>query len=115
MAYYTDLESSDCEVAGAVAKAAIHDLRVNLFSFPGFPQIDVCDDPSGFFTVVLSWKTASAQFQLSEAEAKSAVKRFGSGTGHDPAIFNKVQRALWDLETKLSEQSTIGRHRDLSD
>jgi hypothetical protein len=107
MTYYSDLGISSCQVAGAVAEAAIHDLRVNLFSFPGFPQIEVSGDPGGLFTVVLSWKKhASMQFQLSEAEAKAAVKKFTSGAGYDPAIFKKVQGALIELEGKASRYPT---------
>jgi hypothetical protein len=108
MTYYPDLGFSDCQVAGAVAEAAMHDLRVNLSRFPGFPQIDVSDDPSGSFTVVLRWKgAASVQFQLSKAEAKVAVKKFTSGTGYDRAIFDKVQEALANLETKASRYPTV--------
>jgi hypothetical protein len=32
MTYYPDLELSSCQVAGAIAEAAIHDLRVNNFT-----------------------------------------------------------------------------------
>jgi len=102
MTYYPDFGFTGCQVAGAAAEADLHDLRVNLFRFPGFPQIDVSDDPGGSLTVVLHWKkTASGQFQLSKAEAKSAVKKFTSGTGYDPAILNRVQ-ALADLERKAA-------------
>ena len=59
MTYYSDLGFSDSQVAGAVAEAALHDLRVNLITFPGFPQIEVSGDPSGFFTVVLRWNKIS--------------------------------------------------------
>jgi hypothetical protein len=108
MTYYPDFGFSSCQVAGAVADAAIHDLRINHFSFPGFPQIEVTGAPDDSFTVVLRWKqTASTQFQLSEAEVKSAVKKFMAGTGHDPAIFNKVQDALAELERKASRFPTI--------
>jgi hypothetical protein len=108
MTYYTDLGFSDCQVAGAVAEAAIHDLQVNLFTFSGFPQIEVSGDPGGYFTVELSWKKlASVQFQLSLAEAKSAVEKFRSRTGHDPAIFDKVQKALVELEGKASRYPTV--------
>jgi hypothetical protein len=107
MTSYPDFYLCSSQVAGAVAEAAMHDLHVNLFTFPGFPQIDVSDDRGGFFTVVLSWKTASAQFQLSEAEAKSAAEKFSSGTGHDSAIFKKVQKALIDLEGKASQYPTV--------
>jgi hypothetical protein len=107
MTYYPDLELSSCQVAGAIAEAAIHDLRVNNFTFTGFPQIEVSGDPSGFFTVVLRWnKASSAQFQLSQTEAKAAVKKFRSGFGDDPAIFDKVQRAVAELEGKASRYPT---------
>ncbi len=108
MTYDPDLGFSSVQVAGAVAEAAMHDLRVNLFKFPGFPQIDVSDDPDGSFTIVLSWKkTSSVQFQLSKAEAKSAVKKFTSETGYDPVIFKKVQGALAELEGKASRYRSI--------
>jgi hypothetical protein len=107
MTYYIDLGFSSGQVAGAVAEAALHDLSVNNLGFSGFPQIDVSGDPSGTFTVVLRWnKASSTQFQLSEAEAKAAVKRFKAGTGHDPAIFKKVQGALIELEGKASRYPT---------
>ena len=107
MTYYTDLGFSDSQVAGAVAEAALHDLRVNNFGFSGFPQIEVSDDPGGAITVVLRWKkTSSLQFQLSHAEAKAAVKKFKAGTGDDPALLDKVQKAVLDLEGKASRFPT---------
>ena len=108
MTYYSDLGFSDCQVAGAVAEAALHDLRVNNFTFSGFPQIDVSGDPGGSFTVMLRWnKASSTQFQLSEAEAKAAVKKFTSGAGYDPAIFNRVQEAVAELEGKASRYRAV--------
>ena len=103
MTYYPELGLSSSQVAGAVAEAAIHDLRVNLFSFPGFPQIDVSGDPDGSFTVVLRrTKISSTPFHLSKAEVRAAVKKFKAGTGDDPEIFKKVQGALIELEGKAS-------------
>lgn len=106
MTYYPELGFSSCEVAGAIAEAAVHDLRVNLFSFPGFPQIAVASDAKAtLFMVTLSWKdpkSCSIEFQLSKAEAKAAVKKFKSGTGFDRAIFNRVQESLATLEGKAS-------------
>ena len=108
MTYYIDLGFSDSQVAGAVAEAALHDLRVNNFTFSGFPQIDVSGDPGGSFTVMLRWnKASSTQFQLSEAEAKAAVKKFTSGAGYDPAIFNRVQDAVAELEGKASQYRAV--------
>ena len=107
MTYHPNLKFSDCELAGAVADAALHDLRVNLFSFPGFPQIDISGNPDGSFTVALTWmKAPSVRFQLSEAKAMAAVQKFTSSTGHDPTILNKVQEALIDLEGKASRYRT---------
>ena len=103
MTYYTDLGFSDSQVAGAVTEAALHDLCVNNFGFPGFPQIEVSGDPDGTFTVVLRWnKAASMRFQLSEAEACAAVKKFKTGTGYDPILFDKVQKAVLDHEEKAA-------------
>jgi hypothetical protein len=59
-------------------------------------------------TVVLRWiKASSAQFQLSQAEADSAVKKFTSRTGYDFAIFNRVQEALAELEGKASRYPAV--------
>ena len=107
MTYYTDLGFSDSQVAGTVAEAAIHDLRVNNFGFPGFPQINMSNGPGDSFTITMRWtKAASAQFQLSVADAKSAVDKFTSSAGYDPVIFDKVQKAVLDLEGKASRYPT---------
>ncbi|WP_155985234.1 MULTISPECIES: hypothetical protein [unclassified Thioalkalivibrio] len=104
MASFPNLGFSSCELAGAVAEAAIHDLRVNRFSFSGFPQIDVSWNEEDMFSVVLSWKgEANVQFQLSKAEAKAAVKKFKDQSGFDRAIFDRVQKALAQLEGRASE------------
>lgn len=104
MAFYPNLGFSSCELAGAVAEAAVHDLRMNLFSFSGFPQIDVSWDAEGVFSVALSWNgEANVQFQLSKAEAKAAVKKFKDKSGFDRAIFDRVQEALAQLEWRASE------------
>jgi hypothetical protein len=100
MTYYGDLGFSDCQVAGAVAEATLHDLRANV-GFPGFPQIDVSDDPDGSFTVVLRWnKISSTPVHLSKAEARAAVKKFRCRAKHDQAFLDKVQKAVFDLEIK---------------
>jgi hypothetical protein len=83
-------------------------LRENFLSLSGFPQIDVSDAPDDSFTVVLRWnKISSTPFHLSKAEASAAVKKFRSRAGYDPAIFNRVQKALADLEGKASRYPAV--------
>ncbi|HEY2858477.1 MAG TPA: hypothetical protein VGJ21_08680 [Terracidiphilus sp.] len=89
-------------VAGAVAEAAIEDLRVNLFNYSGFPQIQVSCDLDSALDVTLSWETHQTQFQLTDTEAKAAAKTFKSGTGYERSIVDKVQKALAALEAKVS-------------
>jgi hypothetical protein len=89
-------------VAGAVAEAAIEDLRVNLFNYSGFPQIHVSCHSEDVFDVTLSWETHQAQFHLTDAEAKAAVQKLKSGTGYERSIFDKVQKALAALDGKAS-------------
>jgi hypothetical protein len=52
-------------------------------------------------------KISSVPFHLSKAEAKASVKKFTSGAGYDPAIFNRVQEALAELEGKASRYPTM--------
>jgi hypothetical protein len=95
--YFTKERISTCEIAGAVALCAIHDLRVNLFRFSGFPQIRI-DLVENGFQVKISVEgdhPAEESFLLSKAEAMSAAKAFKrSQSEHDPAIFDRVQKAL---------------------
>jgi hypothetical protein len=104
MTYYPHLELSSNTLAGAVAEAALHDLQVNNFTFPGFPQISVKSSDAKIFTVTLTWLTPdkSVSFDLTATEAKTAVKRFHQKKGYDPAIFPKVQDALVKLEGAVS-------------
>jgi hypothetical protein len=103
--YYQKQGVSSCEIAGAVAVAAVHDLRVNLFTFAGFPQITVLEKPDTDFAIHLSWtntngKLSEVTFQLPRDKAFSAAKRFKKELTHDPVIFEVVQKALAELEGK---------------
>ena len=106
MTYYPHLELSSNTLAGAVAQAALHDLQVNNFTFPGFPQISVKSADAKIFTITFSWLTAdcSVEFDLTASEAKAAVKRFHQKKGHDPAIFPKVQDALVNLDRLVARK-----------
>ena len=77
MTYFYQDDFSSSEVAGAVAEAAIYDLRVNKSPFPGFPQIHVSDTIDDVFNITLSWNASSessASFELTFKEAKAAVE-----------------------------------------
>lgn len=100
---YPKKNVSTCEIAGAVALAALHDLRVNLFTFSGFPQISVSESLNKQFTITLSWtnnagKTSSVAFELEEKAAFEAAKRFKKEHTHDVNIFEPIQNALAKLE-----------------
>jgi hypothetical protein len=102
MTYYTKQGITSCQIAGAVTEAALHDLRVNLFTFSGFPQVFVSELADNVFTISLSWKESSETFELTMAEAVAAVKKFKSKSGHDVNIFERVQKSLASLEAKVS-------------
>jgi len=105
--YHQKQGVSSCEIAGAVAIAVLHDLRVNLFTFAGFPQVSVSpsEAPNDQFTITLSWtnktgKTSTVAFELAEKVAFNAAKRFKKEHTHDVNIFEPVQKALAELECK---------------
>lgn len=86
-----------CEIAGAVAEAALKDLRVNLFRFSGFPQIHISELRNDVFIVTMTWLGKKESFNLTYAEAKQAVKKF-KGKEYDSVIFDRVQEAIAKLE-----------------
>lgn len=101
--FYPKQGVSSCEIAGAVALAALHDLRVNLFTFAGFPQISVSEAPNAMFTITLSWssktgKKSSVTFDLAEKVAFAAANRFKKEHTYDSNIFESIQNALVELE-----------------
>ena len=106
MTYFSNLGISSNLVAGAVAEAALHDLQVNHFTFPGFPQVLVVSPDSKTFTITLSWLSLddTVSFELTAAEAKAAVKRFTQKDSYDKTIFPKVQDALVRLEAVVSNR-----------
>ena len=94
--YYPKEKVSSCEIAGAVALCAVHDLRVNLFRFSGFPQIVVKADVEGFIVTVSidDDPPRAASFLLTKDEAFEAAKRFKETSEFKKSIFDKVQDAL---------------------
>ncbi|PHM17209.1 MAG: hypothetical protein CJD30_07380, partial [Sulfuricurvum sp. PD_MW2] len=53
--YFPKEKISSCEIAGAIALSALHDLRINLFRFEGFPQISVFEASDNRFKIFLLW------------------------------------------------------------
>jgi len=96
--YYSTKQVSTCEIAGAIVLCALHDLRVNLFRFGGFPHIVVVDAEDGNFNVTISVndeKTVEEKFSLTCDEAFNAAKAFKKKNAtYDPRIFDRVQTAL---------------------
>jgi hypothetical protein len=90
-----------CQITGAIAEAAIHDLRINRFSFSGFPEINVPDPVDNIFTVTLSFQSHNESIILTRAEAFAAAKKFNVNNGYDPIIFDRIQAALAALEGKM--------------
>ncbi|QQQ00812.1 hypothetical protein [Lysobacter enzymogenes] len=107
MTYYASYGFSSYDVAGAVAEAVLHDIRVNCLGIQGFPQIQISRSDGFKFDVALGWHDSaksSVRFSLTLSEAQSAVKKFRAKAGYDPAIFDRVQEALAKLEGAVSEE-----------
>jgi hypothetical protein len=95
--YYSTKRVSTCEIAGAVALCALHDLRLNLFRFGGFPNILVEEAGDDFEVTisVIDEQKIEDSFTLTRAEAFNAAKAFKkAANAHDPHIFERVQIAL---------------------
>lgn len=110
--FYPKQGVSSCEIAGAVALAALYDLRKNLFTFSGFPQISVSETQNSQFDITLSWsnkagKTSSVTFELDEKTAFAAAKQFKNEHTHDINIFKPVQDALSNLDGENGRASCV--------
>lgn len=81
--------------------AIIHDLTVNKISLDGLPQILVERCETTGFQVSLKWEESLVRFFLADDEAKAAVALLKKSGAHDPAILNRVQANLADLEAKV--------------
>lgn len=95
--YYSSKKVSTCEIAGAVALCVVHDLRVNLFRFGGFPHIVVEEEGEGFKVTISvnDEQTIEDSFSLTRMEAFNAAKAFKKPNSmYDPQIFERVQIAL---------------------
>lgn len=102
MFFYKDCFTTN-QVVGAVAEAMIHDLRVNNFTFSGFPHIDIEYQKYDVFKIRLNIESngkKEAHFELSYSEAKAAAMMFSENRRMDRKIFKRVQSSLIALEAK---------------
>lgn len=108
--YFKKEGVSSCEIVGAIALAALHDLHVNNFAFDGFPQISLFDAPENKFHVILSLSnhdgmTISAKFELDQTTALNAAKLFQKKHIYDQALIAHIQIAIVELESKYNQNS----------
>ena len=105
MVYYTDLNISTNQIAGAIALEVAHDLCVNNFTFDGFPSIHVTESQDGGFLVHMRCGKINeheASFSITKKEAVAAAKKFQKEERIAGHLFNIVQKALQELETRAS-------------
>ncbi|WP_454674829.1 hypothetical protein [Achromobacter pestifer] len=105
--YYAKENVSSCEIAGAVAAAALHDLDINLFALPAFPGIQVDEVDKENFRISMFVQTqkgvASQSFVLSRPEAFNAARKLKKTKGHEDNLMDRVQEAIAQLERAYSE------------
>lgn len=93
-----------CDIAGAVALAALEDVRVNSVMFPGFPEIHVAERNSSKFEISLRLRTESEvlveTFELSRPEAIAAAQEFQNSPQAQEALMERVQVAMASLEKR---------------
>lgn len=108
--YYQKDGVCSCEIVGAIALAALHDLHVNNFAFDGFPQISVFDAPENKIKVILALNkhngiTISTEFELDQTTAFNAAKLFQKKHIYDQALIKPVQIAIAELERKYNHNT----------
>lgn len=102
MTYYTNWQVTTNEIIGAVVTEMVHDLRVNNFTFTGFPEVTISDVNSEVFTVTMQVKEfdASVSFEIDNQTAKKAAKNFQNEKRTGGDLFKRVQKQLQNLEQK---------------
>jgi hypothetical protein len=98
--YYSTLGISSGDIGGAIAEGILHDIRVNGLGLQGFPQIAVARHTGGGFEIMLRFGDAESRFVVTDDEAKRAVRLMKSSQGHDRIIFDRVQQAAAEVESK---------------
>lgn len=97
MTYYTRLGITDSELCAAIARAIVHDVKVNNLGIHGFPAVASRRTETGFL-IELHWQSHVRSFEMSEDEAKGAVALLKRSEQYDAATFDRIQEALAALE-----------------
>lgn len=107
MAFYAQERVSTCDIAGAVARAALEDIRINSFACPGLPEIRVFEASKTKFEITLRLRAESdtliEAFALGRQEALSAARGFLDDTLTPEALLAQVQGAMASLERQYKE------------
>lgn len=94
---YAQLGISSGMIGGTIATSVVHDIVVNDLGLQGFPGIGV-ERSEGGFQIVLSFEAHAVSFEMTESEAKAAVKHLRGTSTHYRPIFDRVQEGLAKLE-----------------
>jgi len=119
MAFYAQERVSTCDIAGAVARAALEDIRINSFACPGLPEIRVFEASKTKFEITLRLRADSdtliEAFAMGRQEALSAARGFLDDTLTPECLLAHVQEALASLEKQYKQlERHAVRRPDLS-
>lgn len=93
------------QVVGAVVKAMLRDLRVNNFTFCGFPAVNVHETDNTFHISLRIQDHDSKSLVLKFDEAKKIALRFQDDKDLDRSFVTSVQGLIEDLEIKSSKKA----------
>lgn len=107
MVFYAQEGVSSCDIAGAIARAALEDIRINSFACPGLPEIRVRELGKTKFEISL-WlrtdhETLTEEFVLGRQEALAAARGFLDDTLTPEPLLASVQEAMASLERRYRE------------
>jgi hypothetical protein len=86
------------QVAGAIALALLRDLRVNNFTFQGFPEIRVTYKDKVFDVRLRIQDAEIGPFSLTEKEGTALAKQLNKDGQVEDTFFPKVQGWVQELE-----------------
>ncbi len=107
MTYYLKAKVSSCQIAGAVARVVLEDIRVNSSNIPAVPEIHIDEVDKTTFSVSLSVRTRSGTavetFSLGRDDAFAAARQFQKTVDYEQSLMDSVQGAMSRLEKKYAD------------